>query len=89
MSHPTPDTPETRAALALPTREAAEELGIHQGSVHRLRKRLGVEPPTEAPMPVLVLRIGVELRDALERESRRRRVSIGRVAREWMERGRG
>lgn len=89
MSHPTPDTPETRAALALPTREAAAALGVHQGSVRRLRKRLGVAPPPEAPMPVLVLRVPTELRAALDREAKRRRASMGEVAREWMERGRG
>lgn len=87
MSHPTPDTPETRAALALPTREAAAALGIHQGSVHRLRKRLGVVPPAEAPMPVLVLRVPTELRAALDREAAFLRQPVAEVARAWMDRG--
>lgn len=84
MSHPTPDTPETRAALALPTREAAAELGVHPGTVHRLRKRLGVEPPTGAPMPVLVLRVPTELRAALDREATFLRQPVAEVARAWM-----
>jgi hypothetical protein len=88
VTAPTPDTPEVRAALALPTREAAAVLGVHIGSIPRLRKRLGVDPPVEAPMPVLVLRVPAELRAALEREAKRQRVSLGEVARQWMERGR-
>lgn len=84
MSHPIPDTPETRAALALPTAEAAAALGIHPGSVRRLRKRMSIAAPASPKGRPLVVRVPAELREALEREAARRNVPMADVARKWM-----
>ncbi len=87
MSTPSPDTPETRAALALPTAQAAAALDIHREIVRRLRKRMGVVPTVAPKGPPLVVRVPAEMRAALAREAKRRRVSMGEVARAWMAAG--
>ena len=86
MSTPTPDTPETRAALALPTAQAAAALGSSI-SVRRVRKRLGVVPTVVPKGQPLVVRVPADLRAALEKEAAFLRAPLAEVARAWMNRG--
>jgi hypothetical protein len=89
VSTPSADTPETRAALALPTAQAATAqvaaaLDIHRESVRRLRKRLGVVPAVTPKGPPLVVRVSADLRAALAREAAFLRAPLAEVARAWM-----
>lgn len=86
MSTPAPDTPETRAALALPTAQAAAALGSSI-SARRVRKRLGVVPTVVPKGPPLVVRVPAELRAALEKEAAFLRTPLAEVARAWMRYG--
>ncbi len=45
MTAHTPDSPEVRAALALPTKEAAALLGVAESTVRARRKRANIPPP--------------------------------------------
>lgn len=85
MTAPIPDTPQVRAALALPTAEAARPLGVHPGSVTRLRARLGVPAPAPAKGRPVVVRLSEALYRRLKAEAAARGVTLSVVIRDRLE----